>query len=204
MAVPLVHKSTAAIVSDSDGDMIWKKSRTFRLVAALIAMGLTAGPAQANETPRMMTPDQAPRSWMDYASLVNQEVTKWIGGDESAAVSLRLALDAARPAPDKPGASLSLRLWISSRGVISRLDHDPIEQGGGAAALCTLLTGKAIGKPPPRHMLLPLRLRLEAVRPAQFPKGETIRRTAIAAPVHYWGRDREAVRFGHIGVTARK
>jgi hypothetical protein len=145
---------------NGDDGMMWSKYRLAGLATALLSLG-GMQTALAQRAPRAMAPEQAPASWIAYAEKVHGGVTRWLTGSDAAAVKFRIALDAARPAPDQPGVPLMLRLWISPRGVIDRVENDPLGVPEGDIALGTLLVGKAIGSAPPRRMLLPLRLRIQ-------------------------------------------
>jgi hypothetical protein len=132
-----------------------------RLISALaLSLGLTAGqPALAQQ--RSVEPEAAPAEWIAYAGRVNAQVQAWLSGDDETALRLRAYVDQTRPAADQPSPPLRLQLWIDAAGRIERLDFTPFADETANTDLRSLVAGRAVGAPPPRGMLLPLRLEVQ-------------------------------------------
>lgn len=121
-------------------------------------VGLSASPGLAGA--REISPDQAPAAWVAYAMSVSQTVTAWLNAETPPAPRVRAVLEATRAAPDQPTPPVVLKLWIDGQGNISRADCPSLGDATADADLQTLLVGHRLA-PPPRHMLLPIRIALQ-------------------------------------------
>lgn len=136
------------------------QSRARRLFAAVVAVLGLSTPASA-ALAQNVSPDAAPREWVAYAETVNGKVTEWLRSEDVPAVRLRAYVDSTRPAADKSSPPIVLQLWISSTGVVTRLEFPPFPDDTPNSDLRDLLVGRDVGVSPPRRMLLPLRLAVQ-------------------------------------------
>ncbi|MFC4253993.1 hypothetical protein GRI97_01080 [Altererythrobacter xixiisoli] len=116
-----------------------------------------------------ISPEQAPAAWLAYADHVTRAVIGWIEADSEPAVRLRTYLDAMRSDPAQPTAPLLLKIWIDPAGIVSRIEHAPFAHAQANADCHTLLAGRSLDQPPPRGMLLPLRVMVQ-LPPRQDPE----------------------------------
>ena len=136
-----------------------------RLVTAAFALlGAAAAPAAP---PRSVSPEAAPAEWVRYAEDTTAAITGWLEADDAAAVRLRTYLDATRPAPDQPTPPLALKFWIERDGSIARIDFPPFAHLEPNADLRGLIVGRKLASPPPRDMLLPIRLAIQLSAPTE-------------------------------------
>lgn len=129
-----------------------------RRFAAALAVGLGLASGATAAPPQSVSPEAAPPAWVTYADRVNREVAGWLGGEDEAALRLRAYLDVTRPATDQSSPPLTLRLWIDAGGIIERVEFTPFAHEAANDDLRGLLVARTIGAPPPKGMLLPLRL----------------------------------------------
>lgn len=140
-----------------------------RWFAALAGAGLVAaGPAAAQST----SPAAAPAEWVAYAERATAVIGTWLQAEDEAGQRLRAYLDLMRPAPDQPGPPLVLKVWVDPGGAVSRVDFTPFAHPEPNADLRTLVVGRRLAEPPPRDMLLPLRLAVQVEPPEPGSAGD--------------------------------
>lgn len=134
-----------------------------RLLAALAAIVgvLPSAPHAATA----LSPQAAPAAWVAYAGLVNHTIIDRLGASDPTAVRLRDYLDQLPDPTVDSRAELPIRVWVDSEGVISKVDFTPFAHPEPNADLRALVLGQRLTKPPPKGMLLPLRL-LISLEPA--------------------------------------
>lgn len=136
-----------------------------RLTAALAGLagglGGLSGAAVAATQPQSVAPSAAPAEWLRYAEAATTTITAWLQEDSEAAIRLRTHLDASRPAADQPTSALLLKIWIDPDGRVARIDFAPFVEAQPGADLRSLIVGRALGAPPPKGMVLPLRLAVQ-------------------------------------------
>ena len=128
-------------------------------IAALLGIIWTSGAAA--QTSNSVSLERAPPSWIAYAQTVSEAIRGAISGEEPAALRFKAYLDASRTDPALPAPILALRLWIDAKGAITRAEFAPFAHEAANSDLSGLLVGRAIGSPPPKGMLLPLRLSVQ-------------------------------------------
>ncbi|WEK02136.1 MAG: hypothetical protein P0Y59_10805 [Candidatus Sphingomonas phytovorans] len=133
--------------------------RSFRRLASGLtaALCLLSGAAHAGQ-PRTIAPGAAPQAWLAYAQTVSDAVHTRLTGDDPAAVRLRDYMNQLPGGADAEGAALRIAFWIDGKGRITRIDHALFAQTQPNDDLQTLLVGIELPAPPPKGMLLPLRL----------------------------------------------
>jgi hypothetical protein len=132
--------------------------RASALLAALLG---TASAASA----QTIAPAQAPVAWVAYAEEATATVSTWLAGEGEAETRVRAELDQRQGSPDAPSTPIEVRLWIAADGRIERIGLPSAEPGRPGPALESALVGRWLA-PPPRDILLPLRvcLSLEVAR----------------------------------------
>lgn len=132
--------------------------RRSRWLAAFVGLGLASGmPAAAQTVPA----EAAPANWVRYAAGATAAISQWLQADDEAALRLRAYLDAARTAPDQPGAPLLLKVWVDPDSRVTRLEFAPFEHPEPGADLRSLILGRQLPGSPPRDMRLPLRIAVQ-------------------------------------------
>lgn len=129
-----------------------------------------------------VSPQRAPQAWLDYAQRVSEAVQTRLAGDDPVAARLRDYLNQLPGAADSAGSTLRLAFWIDSHGAVTRIDHAPFAQSGPNDDLQTLLVGLRIAAPPPKGMLLPLRLAI-TVKPRDDGKEQAWTRHSPYGPL---------------------
>lgn len=81
------------------------------------------------------------------------------------AIRLRAYLEQTRSAPDQKSPPLMLKLWIDSEGRVAKVDFAPFAHPEPNHDLRSLITGAAVAGPPPRDILLPIRIAVELEAP---------------------------------------
>lgn len=156
----------------STGSRSTARTTVRRLFSALaVSIGL-ASSAGASNPPQSVSPEAAPPAWVAYAERVNTAVTAWLSADDEVALRLRSYINASRPSADQSSAPLALKLWVGAAGAITKVEFPPFAQESANSDLRGLLVGRAIGAPPPKGMLLPLRLTVQ-LDPAPAPSQPT-------------------------------
>ncbi len=136
-----------------------------RITVVAITLGLAPWtPATAVPKTGSVSPQAAPQAWLDYAQRVSDAVQARLAGDDDAAARLRDYLDQFLSAGDAAGTTLKLAFWIDSAGAVTRIDHAPFAQPAANDDLRAVIVGLRIAVPPPKGMLLPLRLSI-AIKP---------------------------------------
>jgi len=139
-----------------------RRALVVRWLAALPGAGLVAaGPLAAQS----ISPSAAPAEWVAYAERATTRINGWLQAEDEPAQRLRAYLDQLRPAPDQPGAPLDLKVWVDPDGTVSRVDFAPFAHPEPNADLRALVVGRRLAGPPPRNMLLPLRLAVQVEPP---------------------------------------
>lgn len=140
----------------------------------------------------MMAPEQAPATWVRYATDATFAVTQWLQAENEVGQRLRAYLDAAGPALNQPIAPLVIKLWIDADGTVSRIDYPPFAHSEPNADLRGLVVGQRLPTKPPKGMLLPLRIAVQLDVPSaatdhsgQIREGDVI---STACPRAYSGR----------------
>lgn len=130
-----------------------------RLVSALtLALGLGSGEAAA--PPQQVAPEAAPAAWTAYAETVTAILSSWMSGEDETAKRMRTRLDATTSDPAASRSPLIVKLWIAPDGSLGRIAFQPVLDPATDADLRALLTTRHL-PPPPRDMLLPLRVALQ-------------------------------------------
>lgn len=131
-----------------------------------------AGTGMAITTPvaaQSISPAEAPAGWVAYAQHATASVTQWLQAPSESAERLRAYIDAARPAPDQATTPLLLKIWIDDDGAVSRVEFSPFVDNEPNADLRGLIVGQRFSEPPPKDMLLPLRIAVQLDAPASRP-----------------------------------
>jgi hypothetical protein len=127
---------------------------------ALVLFGLGSADAKS------IAPEQAPAAWIAYAEAATQAITGWLNADDPPAPRLRAALDATRPAADRPVPPLKVSLWIAQDGTLTRIEAAPLGSPRADQDLRDLLVGRHLPVPPKR-MRQPMRLALQLSPPPE-------------------------------------
>ncbi|SNT19992.1 hypothetical protein SAMN06295912_1576 [Sphingomonas laterariae] len=145
-------------------------SRLTRWTALLAGSVLAAAsPAQA----QTVAPSAAAAEWVRYANDATTAVNRLLEADTETAIRLRAYLDRTRPAPDRPTAPLTLKLWVDKEGTVTRIEFEPFAHAEPNADLRTLIVGQTLAGAPPKDMLLPLRIVIQLDAPAASAAPET-------------------------------
>lgn len=130
-------------------------ARTLSLAALF---GTAASPAA---DARQVPPSAAPAEWVRYAEIATATLTNWLQVDDAAAATrLRAYLGQLPAGTDGKPATLIVKLWIERDGRISRVEFPPFADEAANRDLRDLVAGRMLA-PPPRRMLLPLRIALQ-------------------------------------------
>lgn len=141
-------------------------SRLLRWTVALAGIGIAATAPVAAQS---VSPSAAPAEWVRYAEGTTAAVNGWLQAEDETAQRLRAYLDATRPAPDQPTAPIVVKLWIDRDGTVSRIDFPPFAHAEANGDLRGLIVGRRLSAPPPKDMLLPLRIAVQLDAPAAPP-----------------------------------
>lgn len=129
-----------------------------RWLAALVGAGLaTTAPVSAQP----VSPSAAPAEWVRYAEGATAAITQWLKADSEAGVRFRTYLDRTRPAEDQPTPPLEVKVWIAPDGKVERIDFASFAHPEPNADLRALIVGHRLAGPPPRDMLLPIRIAVD-------------------------------------------
>ena len=137
-------------------------------MAAVLGLTLPASFAMAQQ----VSPEAAPKAWVDYAQTVTGMITEWLRSDSEAAMRLRTYVDGLRPDATASSPPVVLRVWLDSKGVITKVEFPPFAHEEANNDMRSLLVGRAVSANPPRGMLLPLLLAVQldpAPEPASGP-----------------------------------
>ena len=104
-------------------------------------------------------PDSAPAAWGAFSALVKQHLEQNLVADDPIANRFRAWLTQSRDKPDAAPASLVVRVWLKSDGVVDRVSFPPLPDGQANDDLHVILMRSSVGKAPPADMLQPLNLR---------------------------------------------
>lgn len=131
-------------------------------IATLLGVGTApVAPAAAQS----VSPSTAPAEWVAYAENATVVVAGWLQAEDARAQRLRAYLDNMRITPDQLPPALLLKLWIDTGGEVSRIDFAPFAHPEPNADLRAIVLGRRLPCPPPRGMLLPIRLSIQ-IEPA--------------------------------------
>lgn len=138
-------------------------SRLRRVTLALTGLvsGLLGPGGAAWAQPQSMGAAEAPAEWVRYAALATESLTAWLEEDSESSAAFRAYLHQTRPAEDQPTPALMLKIWITPEGVVDRMDFPPFAHEAANIQLRAAVVGRALPAPPPRDMLLPLRLAIQ-------------------------------------------
>lgn len=150
----------------------WRgRSALARWTGALAAMiaGLGGLGAAAESQAQSLAPSEAPAQWVRYAEQATTVVSSWLEEDSEPAVAVRRYLDATRQASDQASPPLILKIWVDAEGVVERIDFTPFAHEAANNDLRSAIVGRALAGPPPRDMLLPMRIavQLEPSEPSE-------------------------------------
>ena len=104
-------------------------------------------------------PNSAPAVWGAFSALVKQHFEKNMVADDPVANRFRDWLTQSRGKPDAAPASLVVRVWLKSDGVVDRVSFPLLPDGKANDDLQVILMRGSVGKAPPSDMLQPLNLR---------------------------------------------
>ncbi|MES2056268.1 MAG: hypothetical protein V4564_10040 [Pseudomonadota bacterium] len=128
---------------------------------AAITVGIFGCGSAPDARAQSLSPSAAPVEWVTYAEAATVTIASWLQGEGEAAARLRTYLETTRPMSDKPTQPLELKIWIEPDGRISRTDFAPFADTTANADLRGLIVGHSLTTPPPKGMLLPLRLLIQ-------------------------------------------
>lgn len=131
--------------------------RLTRWVAAVVGASVAVTAPAAAQT---VAPSAAPVEWVRYAESATTTISGWLEEDGEAATRLRAYLHETRPVADQPTPPLLLKVWIAPDGGVERVEFTPFAHEAANADLRSAIVGRRLA-PPPRDILLPLRLSVQ-------------------------------------------
>ena len=134
-----------------------------------IAAGLAAmlAPGAAAQAQRM-TPSAAPVEWVQYAEISTATFRTWLEERGEVPSRLRPYLTEVQANAGEPIA-IEIKLWIAADGTIDRIDFKPFAHAPANADLRSLIVGRRLA-PPPKDMLLPMRIGSQLTPEAASPE----------------------------------
>jgi hypothetical protein len=136
----------------------WSRGLGLRVasISASIAAMLASGVAPAQS----VAPSSAPVEWIGYAEASTSAISTWLQEEAEVPARLRAYLNAARPDGNEP-VTIEISLWLGSDGRVERLRFAPFADAQANADLEETIVGRHLGAPP-RGMLLPMRIAVQA------------------------------------------
>jgi hypothetical protein len=138
-----------------------RRSGGWGFLGGLLAV---AGLATAAPAETAIPLDRAPHEWVVYAQKSTQTVTALLNGEAVPGPRLRDSIFAHASQQGSSSRSLLLKLWVSRDGAVTRVETQLLGNDQADKDLRALLLGHRL-TPPPRKMLLPMRLMVNLVPP---------------------------------------
>ena len=138
-----------------------RKKRGGLLAAMLAFTGLATGAAAA---PAAVTLEQAPHEWVVYAQSAMEVVAGWLNGEVAPGPRLREYFFKHASDQGQNPQPLLLKLWVGGDGAVTRVESQSLGDEQAEKDLQTLLLGQRLA-PPPKNILLPMRVAVQLAPP---------------------------------------
>jgi hypothetical protein len=153
-------------IAPASAQVVSRRNGRRGLLGGLLAF---AGLATSAPAATAVSLDHAPRTWVVYAQKSTQTITAWLNGDAAPGPRLRETILTQASQQGQAPQPLLLSLWIGKDGAVTRVEFQPLGDDQADKDLRTLLLGHRL-TPPPKNILMPMRLKIQFAQPKKSSK----------------------------------